>query len=126
MCLQTKSCRDRYNLIQCPTTKYDLPSILSTNVRSFNNKANEIELFANSNELSILCFTETWCNSEIQKDCTSIPGYTTIHRDRNNGKRGGGVMCAIKEGIPYKRWTDLENDNFETLWLTLRPYKMPR
>ena len=35
-------------------------------------------------------------------------------------------MCAIKEGIPYKRWTDLENDNFETLWLTLRPYKMPR
>ena len=122
VCLQTKSCRDRYNLIQCPTTKYDLPIILSTNLQSFNSKANEIELFANS----ILCFTETFYNSEIPNDCTYIPGYATIRRDRNNGKRGGGVMCAIEEGMPYKRWTDLENDNFETLWFTLRPYKMPR
>ena len=66
-------------------------------------KSNEIELFANRYNLSILCFNETWCNSEIPPIWTFIPGYTTIQSDRNNGKRGGGVMYAVREGIPYKR-----------------------
>ena len=35
-------------------------------------------------------------------------------------------MCLIRQGIPYKEWTNLRNEDVETLWISLRPPKLPR
>ena len=83
-------------------------------------------LITSTRNFSVMCFTETWCNNEIPDAAISLPGYTLIRRDRESDKRGGGVICMIKNGIPYKRWNNLEEEGLECIWLTLRPNKMPR
>ena len=35
-------------------------------------------------------------------------------------------MCFVKHGIPFKEWTELRNNDMETLWISLRPHKSPR
>ena len=36
-------------------------------------------------------------------------------------------MCIyIKSSIPFKALQDLQDEYFESLWLYLRPYKLPR
>ena len=79
-------------------------------------------LITSTRNFSVMCFTETWCNNGIPDAAISLPGYTLIRRDRESDKRGG-VICMIKNGIPYKRWTNLEEEGFECIWITLRPNK---
>ena len=62
---------------------------------------------------------------QIPDEILNIDGYETIRNDRNH-KRGGGVCIFLKQNIPYKRWINLESDKKETLWITIRPSKLPR
>jgi hypothetical protein len=39
---------------------------------------------------------------------------------------GGGVAILIKDYIPYATWPDLIDGDFETIWVSIRPPKMPR
>ena len=56
--------------------------------------------------LSVIGISETWLTSS-NKNCYGIPQYTSEHLCRES-KRGGGVSLFIKNGITYKRRSDLE------------------
>ena len=109
-----------------PTIKLKLPSLLSTKLRSLLNKINELQAILVSENHDVLCLTETWCDSNIPDSPINLPGYNLIRNDRQTNQRGGGVACVIKEGITFKRWNDLESPDVESLWITLRPPRMPR
>ena len=55
----------------------------------------------------------------------SIEGYNLPRKDRAIG-RGGGVCVYINNDIPCIRGLDLECENLECLWLSLRPKRLPR
>ena len=47
------------------------------------------------------CFTETWLSSFVCDNEIVPSGYTIFSKDR--GTRGGGVLVAIKDSIPFKQ-----------------------
>ena len=115
---------DPTNLIQVPVNKWNVPSLLNANIRSINNKYDELAILCKDQSVDLIFLTESWCTEDTIT--TPLSGYACIRHDRNNGQRGGGVMCYVNESIPYKHWTDLDHVDHETLWITLRPYRLPR
>ena len=77
------------------------------------------------NIISLAFITETWLNENIDDSAVNIENYSTLRRDRKN-KVGGGVCTFIKSHIPYKVLTELHDDDFETLWIHVRPHKLFR
>ena len=55
----------------------------------------------------------------------NINGYNALRNDRDY-KRGGGVAALIKDTIPFSTWPQLSDPEYETIWFTLRPPRMPR
>ena len=52
--------------------------------------------------------------------------FSLYRRDRQDGRQHGGVDCYIKDTIPVKEWPELNEECIEVLWLTIRPYSLPR
>ena len=59
-------------------------------------------------------------NEKIDDAAVCIDGYSLARRDRID-KLGCGVCAFIKSTIPFKILRDLEDINFETMWIYLRP-----
>ena len=112
------------NLVCVPVNKWNVPSILNANVRSVNNKFDELGILCRDKCIDIACLTETWCNEKSFD--TSLTGYSCVRHDRDTGQRGGGIMCFIKDSIPFKHWQNLQQEGIESLWLTIRPFRLPR
>ena len=55
-----------------------------------------------------------------------MPGFSLYRRDRQDGHEHGSVVCYIKYTIPVKEWPELNEECIEVLWLTIRPYRLPR
>ena len=55
---------------------YDIPVILSTNVR-----ADEIQQIVELNSISAICITETWLSPNVSDSCVAIPGYNLFCKD---------------------------------------------
>ena len=51
--------------------------------------------------LDIIIVTETWLNDNISNNEILSTGYNIIRKDRSSGKRGGGVLIALRNNIPY-------------------------
>ena len=64
-------------------------------------------------------------DSTIYDSPVELDGYSLVRRDRVN-KLGAGVCAYIKSSIPFKVLPDLQDEFFESLWLYIRPYKLPR
>ena len=107
---------------------YDFPCVLSTNITGgLCDKITEINEIATIHNADVLCITESWCSDKIPDACLQIPGYSLYRRDRQDGRAGGGIVCYIRNCIPIiKCWTELNNEDLETLYLTLSPRKLPR
>ena len=73
----------------------------------------------------MVVITESWLRSDIDDNLLSISAFNLFRKDRVAG-RGGGICVYLSNVIPCKRRLDLENPNFECLWLTLRPKRLPR
>jgi hypothetical protein len=116
------------NLIYIPVAFYDFPSVMLSNINgALCGKLPEIYEEAKSHDIDIICITESWCSSNIPDDCLHIPGYMFIRRDRQDGRACGGIICYIKESISItKIWNDLDDKLLETLWVTIRPTRLPR
>ena len=112
------------NNIQVPCGKWDLPVAVNTNIRSVVPKITEQLEILKLNSADIATITETWFRDHIPDESVCVPGYH-IRKDRAD-RCGGGVMCFVKHGIPFKEWTELRNNDMETLWISLRPHKLPR
>ena len=51
-----------------------------------------------------------------------------MRKDRLHCKKikGGGICAYIHHSIPADRLTSLESPGLETLWINLKPYRLPR
>lgn len=101
-----------------------LPSFYLLNARSLFPKLDELTALLAMSPVDLVAITESWLHEDIDS-LLSISGFNFFCKDRALG-RGGGVCVYLREDIPCKRWVDLENLNFECLWLCLRPKRLPR
>jgi hypothetical protein len=113
--LNQNHCVNRNNLIRIQTkevisgtqkhnrlqTLSCLPTFFHSNVRSLNAKIDDLQIVTQQNNADVIAITETWLNSRITDGAVSLPGYSIVRNDRENGKRGGGVCAFIKSNIPF-------------------------
>ena len=65
-----------------------------------NHKINQLNDIVSLSECELCAITETWLNDADKSDCELLPDEFIIHRSSTNpGKRGGGVLLAIKKNI---------------------------
>jgi hypothetical protein len=76
--------------------------------------------------LNIACITESWLNASVETDAISIDNFVCYRRDRQDGRRAGGVACYVDSTWPCTRLSELEKPEFECLWFLLRRPAMPR
>ena len=103
--------------------KYTFPSdsglkIGHLNIRSINNKKDEVHAFLKESPYDILSLSETWLDENTPTAACSIDHYAFERKDRKS--HGGGVGCYLKEDIKYTRRYDLESDSLECMWLELK------
>ena len=89
-------------------------------------KVDEIGCVINNNNVHIACITESWLNESVMTDTVNIPGYVCYRRDRVDGRRGGGVVCYVRDDVPCQRIAEFECNDVECLWLLFRGSRMPR
>ncbi|XP_059843783.1 uncharacterized protein LOC132403935 [Hypanus sabinus] len=97
--------------------------VLYLNARSIRNKIDELTVQIITYGYDIVAITETWLQGDQDWEL-DIQGYSTIRRDRQEGK-GGGVAMLIKQGITAIKRNDIgskDQDN-ETIWVEIRNSK---
>ena len=93
------------------------------NARCLNieDKFDEICCLVHNVNLDIFSVSETWLNDSISCDSLNIQGFALIIRlDRQNCRRAGGVALYISSSIAYRRRLDLENCEFELLFVEFK------
>jgi len=78
------------------------------------------------NCVQVVCLTESWLTADCPVELFNITGFTVYRRDRNDGRRGGGVLAYVANTLLCRRLTNLECDDVEVLWLLCRYSRMPR
>ena len=102
-----------------------LPRLLISNVRSILPKIDELQIVCDDNEVDLVCITESWLHSGILDSGVSLTNYLIFRNDRLT-TTGGGVCIYINSKIPCKRLTGYEDPDIESLWLSIRPFRLPR
>ena len=117
-------------------TRPAIPSILLANVRSLDNKMDNIRLLRSANRnvsnCCVLLFTETWLNDNIPDSAVQLEQLTCYRADRalvNGGKtRDGGVCVYIRDAwcrdavVVCKHCSPLA----EFMIIKCRPFYLPR
>ena len=94
--------------------------LLHQNVRGIQGKFDEIKILLQQNKFDIFGMTELFTNKIIPSSTFNIPGFTFLRVDRRNGQ-GKGVGMYIRNEIYSTRRTDLEDDEYESIWIETRP-----
>ncbi len=102
-----------------------MPRVLNTNLRSLPKKIDELTAVMQNNHKDIGIITESWLDEDIPDKTVNISGYTPLRNDRY-GQQGGGVICFVRSTIAITEWKNLQDGNFESVWLTVKPRRMPR
>ena len=89
-------------------------------------KTDEIAAVLSSNSIDMAFFTESWATDEMNSGLFNIDGYVCHRRDRNDGRRGGGLLAYVRSDMPCTRIPSLEHPDLETMWLLYRQPQMPR
>ena len=76
--------------------------IAHLNIRSLIPHLDELKETIDSNNIDIMCLSETWLNSNIESANIHIPGYQLYRKDRNDGMRGGGVAIFVSTKLKLK------------------------
>ena len=66
---------------------YDIPAILSTNVRALTNKVDEIQKIVELNSVSAICITETWLSPNVPDFLCRYPWLQSILQGSNYYRR---------------------------------------
>lgn len=98
------------------------------NVRSLFSKVDELDVVAQLNSVHVISVTETWLTDVIPDRAVDIHDFTLMRKDRQhcNKSTGGGICAYIHHSIPADRLPDLETPGLETLWIHIKPYRLPR
>ena len=62
----------------------------------------DLEILCSTNDIDVLCVTETWLNPDRVKEGASlihIPGYSPPFRCDRIGRRGEGVAIFVRHGV---------------------------
>ena len=76
--------------------------------------------------MSIAVVTESWLTESISTDIVNIKNYVCHRRDRDDGRKGGGLCCYTHNDFPCKRFYELDSPDIESMWLLYRGKRMPR
>ena len=102
-----------------------LPRLLISNVRSLHLKIDELEMVYKDNEADLVCITESWLHSGIPDSGVSPSNYLIFRNDRLT-TIDGGVCIYVNSKIPSQRLIKYEDQGIESLWLSIRPFRLPR
>lgn len=119
----TSICHTRF--LSTSIKSSQLPHFALLNARSLVSKIDEFSAFLDINKIDIAAVTETWFHEKIDDQFVSIENYCIYRRDREHG-RGGGVCVYAKKFINSKRLFELDDDQYECMWIWLRPNRLPR
>ena len=76
--------------------------IMLLNSRSIVHIAEILSIMHDTYNPMIIGITESWLKKEIQSASLGVNRtYDVIRRDRNDGRRGGGVCMLIRKGIHF-------------------------
>jgi len=91
------------------------------NVRGIRSKFEQLETMLKSteNDISILGITETKLGSDHPNSAFYVDGYKLFRNDKMDGS--GGLIVYVREDIICKRRENLEENDFESLWLEIFP-----
>lgn len=92
------------------------------NIQGLSSKIDELKLMLTSkhNSVHVLGLSESKLKDYHHDNLFYIDGYQKpIRKDRLTG--GGGIIVYVKEGIVFKRRTDLETDELECVWVEICP-----
>ena len=93
-------------------------------INHISNKLDELFILSKRHAPDIIALTETFLNKDVIDSAVSIENYSVVRKDRP--AFGGGVMLFISNSIRFSRLVDIESDDFEVVWVTLRPMHLPR
>ena len=102
-----------------------VPNLLICNMRSLAPKIDELDALVSINHADIICITETWLSSAIPDNVIALPNFN-LFRYYRLSSIGGGVCAYINSNIYCSRLTEFESPTIESLWLLVRPKKLPR
>ncbi|XP_071950870.1 uncharacterized protein [Antedon mediterranea] len=106
------------------------PTFYYQNIRSLKNKMDtyhsELNVHLINNTFDFVAFTETWLNSTVLDSELYCDGFTIHRRDRNDGRRGGGVLFLASNQYKSRRLEHLEKPNIEILWVEIKLSKTKR
>ncbi|MEL7522972.1 MAG: endonuclease/exonuclease/phosphatase family protein, partial [Cyanobacteria bacterium J06553_1] len=100
-----------------------LPRVFLSNACCLTNKMDELEYVLLHNNIDIAAITESWFKTE-EEDISQLSQYKTYNKNREV-KDCGGISVLIKNEIPCTV-VQVDTDEHEILWLTLRPQWLPR
>lgn len=101
-----KSCLDTYT------------SFVHLNVQSLVPKLDIIN--TELKRIDVLCFSETWLNSDISNDDLLLDGFHPPYRNDRIGRRGGGVAIYVKNNLHTTIRNDLAMFGLESVWVEIR------
>ena len=111
--------------------KFNLPSILLTNLQSFGKLGKsdisaELEMVLEQNQIDIGVLTETWA-TEATLNSLEFDDYTKFHLVRKNCLRpSGGLSIFVNSNIPATKLDIHIPSHLEILFVSIRPSKLPR
>jgi exonuclease III len=91
----------------------------------FSKKTPELVVVIEQHKSDVILVTKTWLTNDVPDQSVNITGFNLTRKDRTTG-RGGGVAIYVKETIPLKVRSDRSNEDYECLWIILRPKWLPR
>ena len=116
MCVATqpsRSCTAR------PTPDHLNISHANVNSLTTKNRLDELEQFANSYDIHIMCITETKLDSTVNQSLYKMDSFGLPHV-KHRSRHGGGVAIYARSNIAVTRIPELETDNVESLWVKVR------
>jgi hypothetical protein len=105
-----------------------LPSFYLLNATSLAKPNAKQHLFAdiqNTNS-DIVLVVETWFCGRHNDNELALTGFKLFRRDRNGGRKGGGLAAYVTNSIQCDIWTDVNvrNNEIEIMWLICRCSKV--
>lgn len=90
------------------------------NIRSLLPKIDQVRVLLESHKgISILGITESHLSNNVCDTEIAIDGYKLYRKDRQNKRRGDGVLVYSADSLLALRREDLEKPDLETIWVEL-------
>ena len=70
-------------------------------------KVSLLQTLSITNDYDIICLNETFLDSSIDKDGTSIPEYNLLHVEHPSNTKRGGVCIYYKDHLPIIKRNDM-------------------